>query len=259
MDNENENPDMPKRRDSFYVDMFDRRNRFTLFSFLYGILMVRLRWTFYGFVPALVLFLSCGFIRVGIKNGTLDEIGTFFAITVVAVAVLSFCIWFYCYAPYWYLNNVDQDWETVKSYVEKNGHCFPDSFYSPFLPDESRNLFLSDFDESSKPTDGFIVGSLRFLVGTVWYLETVYWQKDDDGLLFYGERMNINVPYFSIRRVAKGLTPLNIVLKLDQRYTDIYAEIDLYMGHSRTFVADWRLRNVLFEQIRNECGQIQDV
>ena len=88
-----------------------------------------------------------------------------------------------------------------------------------------------------------------------FYFDSAYWRLEQYGLRFYGERMNVFVPYWAIQKIRKGLLWCNIILKLDTTNhfdTQIFGqwtEICISIGHLPTMREDRLLRDELYRRI----------
>ena len=106
-----------------------------------------------------------------------------------------------------------------------------------------------------------------------WYLESTYWKLEQHGLRFYGERMNIFIPYRAISKVKRGWLWCNIILKFDTELTAFpyaalvnghWTEVCISLGHLPSMRGDRMLRDELYQRIAaakavDLMGQLVDV
>jgi hypothetical protein len=173
--------------------------------------------------------------------------------------------------PWWFLNGTERGWHTFQQIAEANGHRFPDDFWHPFIHNEfglETEAFAEELVIDSKmDIEGFIGADINisykdkaFVANKPidhfgFYLDSAYWRLEQYGLRFYGERMNIFVPYWTIQKVRKGLLWCNIILKLDTTNhfdTQIFGhwtEICISIGHLPTMREDRLLRDELYRRI----------
>jgi hypothetical protein len=230
-----------------------------------------LRWSIYIFIPFLVcLTLASGAVSI-IVNPIEVPLDTSHPVNITAVVFFGIVIpgvlliaW-YRSIPWWFLNGTERGWKTLQLIAEANGHRFPGDFWHPFIHD-GFVLQTDTFDDewiinSETDIDGFIGSDINISFKYVrivmkspvdqfnFYLDSAYWRLEEYGLRFYGERMNIFVPYLAIQTVKKGAIWCNIVLKFDTSLTEPWTEILLSIGHFPTKRGDRMLRDALFQKI----------
>jgi len=260
----------------FSVDIFSEQLRFSrphgtqALHHLY-------RWTVYVFLPFFIRLIPAGLAVVYVVIYPIKmPLDITDAVTIIAIIFFGVVIpgmllttW-YRSIPWWFLNGTERGWQTFKMIAEDNGHRFPDDFWHPFIHHKEFGLEEDTFaDElvinSETDIEGFIGADINIsyfdkLVylknlrkatakGYGLYLESVYWQLEKHGLRFYGERMNIFVPYRAMQKVRKGLLWCNIVLKLDTSITGRWTEICISIGHLPTMRGDRMLRDELYQRI----------
>jgi len=260
----------------FSVDIFSERLRF---SRPHGVQALHhlYRWTVYIFLPFFIRLIPTGLAVVYVIIYPIkmppDIIGGVNIIAIIFFGVvipgMLLAAW-YRSIPWWFLNGTERCWQTFQMIAEENGHRFPEDFWHPFIHHKEFGLEEDTFaDEliinSETDIEGFIgadinisyhdklvyLKTLRKTMAESFglYLDSAYWKQEDLGLRFYGERMNIYVPYGAIKTVRKGLLWCNIVLKLDTTVTGRWTEICISLGHLPTMRGDRMLRDVLYERI----------
>jgi len=258
----------------FSVDLFSERHRFSLPN-LVQFRQHMWRWSIYGFIPffvciAVVALFFMVVIHPQMENidraqgdGELYTLICFGAVgTFVPVAFLF--VW-YRRLPWWFLNGTEKEWRVIRLIAEENRHRFPDDFWHPFMYNEFglQEGTLSGEEQSldfEMDITGFIGVNINIqyripkrMAGTPFdkidfYLDTAYGEPEEDGLRIYGERMNVFVPYWAIKKFEKR-GACEIVLQLEADVTGIWKEICVVMANFPTLQGDRKLRDKLYQQI----------
>jgi len=253
----------------FSVDIFSKQLRYSppvLVQFAQHLY----RGSVYVFIPFFVFLTLAGWavyvivhpikVPLDTTNVTNITVVVFFGVVVPSVLLIAW----YRSIPYWFLNGMDRGWRVLKIIAEENGHRFPDDFWHPFRGNEyglEENTFADELMiDSNTDIEGFIGSDINISYTAPpnlvmdnnpfgFYLDSVYWKLEKCGLRFYGERMNIFVPYRAIQTVKKGWLWCNIILKLDTARTGGWTEICISLGHLPTMRGDRMLRDELYQRI----------
>lgn len=257
----------------FSVDIFIRRLRFSK-PFLISFFQHLYRWSIYVFIPFSVCLLPgiiAYYVIVNILSHHLNEVGIAAVIIIgligIVVPRVLLMMW-YRSIPWWFLNGIERDWEILKIIAQENKHRFPDDFWHPFVygkfgleENASVDEMIVDFETD---IHGFVGSNVNILYAgesslqtghSGFYLDNTYWKMEKYGLRFYGERMNIFVPYQSIQSVKKRLLWCNIIIKLDTDSTfdtsisAYWTELCISVGHLPTMRGDRMLRDELHRRI----------
>lgn len=216
------------------------------------------RWAIYLFIPfcmcailvALAVYVIIFPIETPLDTTNVLNIAAVIFFGIVLPGVLL--IMWYRSIPWWFLNGTDRCWQIRRMIAEDNGHRFPEDFWHPFMHNElgaEENVFADELRiDSETDIDGFVGADIFLHYGTNFYFENAYWKLEPYGLRFYGDRMNIFIPYWAIQIVQKNLL-CAINLKLDTSTTGQWTEILIWIEQFATMRDDRRLRNALHQRI----------
>ena len=274
--NEVDSHDDDDKNEPFSVEIFSRRLRFSR-PFLVQFIHHLYRWSIYIFIPFSIRLIP-GIIAftaiVNLMRSPLDATGiaAVFFIGLIGIVLPSILLMkWYRSIPWWFLNGTERCWQTFRFIAEANEHRFPDDFWHPFIYDEfglEENTFAEELVvDSSTEIEGFIGCDINIsykytkslLLSSIeqfdLYFDSAYWQMEKYGLRFYGERVNVFIPYRAMQTVKKGLLFCNIILKFDTKMTfdpqifGHWTEVCVSIGHLPTMRGDRMLRDELYRRI----------
>lgn len=249
----------------FHAERHSRTRRFSKPAVLVIAIWV-LRWTFYLLIPVALCFGGAVLLVFALEERGIPE---HLARCGGIVPILMLGIWLWK-LPYYYLNGSDLDWQTIRKLKESNGHFDPYEedeelarAFDAYRPQRYGGFGVFDDPEEPENLDRFISCNINVQMGdpgriTNFLLDTAYFRIENHGIRFFGERIDIYVPYSAIAELVKG-TGIYITIKLDRRRLGEFHEfsdIIICLGEKRTFRDERKLRNAIYERMVEDWNAV---